>query len=131
MQVAQGMICLLYTSVFPFRNRTIVRMITISTGTMEVIDLEDATIRSGGNLGVFVLRVNFVGVGRFAIACSADVMMGIKKERLEVAMASAETAKTAHILTSTIDGVETQKQQSQQQLERLNAEIKKTSKLKF
>ena len=58
-------------------------------------------------------------------------MMGIKKERLEVAMASAETAKTAHILTSTIDGVETQKQQSQQQLERLNAEIKKTSKLKF
>ena len=120
-----------WNAVFPFRNRTIVRMITISTGTMEVIDLADATIRSGGNLGVFVLRVNFVGVGRFAIACSADVMMGIKKERLEVAMASAETAKTAHILTSTIDGVETQKQQSQQRLERLNAEIKKTSNLKF
>lgn len=117
--------------VLPFRNRTIVRMITISTGAMEVIDLADATIHSGGNLGLFVLRVNFVGVGRFAIACSADVMMGIKKERLEVAMASAETAKTAYILTSTIDDVETQKQQSQQRLKRLNTEIKKMSKLRF
>ena len=117
--------------VLPFRNRTIVRMITISTGTMEVIDLADAAIRSGGNPGVFVLRVNFVGVGRFAFTCSADVMMGIKKERLEIAMASAETAKTAHTLTSTIDSLEVQRQQSQQKLEKLHTAIRKTSSLKF
>lgn len=74
----------------PWKNRTIVRMLTISMGTFEVIDLGDAAIRgaikSGGTLpgffAQFVLRVNFVGVGRFAIACGTDVAMGIKKERV-------------------------------------------------
>ena len=30
----------------------------------------------------FVLRVNFVGIGRFAIAIGADIYMGHKKEKL-------------------------------------------------
>lgn len=75
----------------PFKNRTIVRMMTIATGTFTAIDLADAGIRavikSGGfnpaTLGNFILRVNFVGVGRFAIAVSADVGMGIKKSKNE------------------------------------------------
>ena len=75
---------------FPFKNRTIVRMLTISYGTFETIDLADAAIRgaikSGGTLpgffANFVLRVNFVGVGRFAIACGTDVSMGVKNESL-------------------------------------------------
>ena len=75
----------------PFKNRTIVRMMTIATGTFTAIDLADAGIRavikSGGfnpaTLGNFILRVNFVGVGRFAIAVSADVGMGIKKGKME------------------------------------------------
>lgn len=75
----------------PFKNRTIVRMMTIATGTFTAIDLADAGIRavikSGGfnpaTLGNFILRVNFVGVGRFAIAVSADVGMGIKKSKRE------------------------------------------------
>ena len=74
----------------PWKNRTIVRMLTISMGTFEVIDLGDAAIRgaikSGGTLpgffAQFVLRVNFVGVGRFAIACGTDVAMGVKKEKV-------------------------------------------------
>ncbi|WP_438315444.1 hypothetical protein [Sporosarcina sp. FA9] len=77
--------------VLPFKNRTIVRMLTISTGTFTAIDLGDAAIRagikSGGNqalfLKEFVLRVNFVGVGRFAIAVGSDVGMGLKKGKLE------------------------------------------------
>lgn len=74
----------------PWKNRTIVRMLTISMGTFEVIDLGDAAIRgaikSGGTLpgffAKFVLRVNFVGVGRFAIACGTDAAMGVKKEKV-------------------------------------------------
>lgn len=74
----------------PWKNRTIVRMLTISMGTFEVIDLGEAAIRgaikSGGTLpgffAQFVLRVNFVGVGRFAIACGTDVAMGVKKEKV-------------------------------------------------
>jgi hypothetical protein len=73
----------------PFKNRTVIRMLTISLGTFEAIDLGDAAIRgamnSGGTLpgffASFVLRVNFVGVGRFAISCYADVSMGIDREK--------------------------------------------------
>jgi hypothetical protein len=73
----------------PFRNRTIVRMLTIATGTFTLIDLGDAAIRgaikSGGNSAMFakefILRVNFVGVGRFAIAVASDVTMGMKRNK--------------------------------------------------
>ncbi len=74
----------------PFKNRTILRMLTIATGTFTLIDLGDAAIRGGiksaGNPAMFakefVLRVNFVGVGRFAIAVATDVTMGRKREKL-------------------------------------------------
>lgn len=73
----------------PFKNRTIVRMMTIATGTFTAIDLADAGVRavikSGGfnpaTLGNFILRVNFVGVGRFAIAVGSDVSMGVKRNK--------------------------------------------------
>jgi hypothetical protein len=74
----------------PWKNRTIIRMLTIATGTFTACDLIDAAIRgavkSGGNAALFakefLLRVNFVGVGRFAVAVFADVKMGIKRSRL-------------------------------------------------
>lgn len=72
----------------PFMNRTIARMNTIASGTFMAIDLADASIRSGikswGDPATFwaefVLKVNFVGIGRFAIACVTDVGMGVKLE---------------------------------------------------
>ncbi|MDR0312342.1 MAG: hypothetical protein LBI14_01960 [Treponema sp.] len=74
----------------PWNNRTIVRMLTIATGTFTACDLIDAAIRgalkSGGNPALFakefILRVNFVGVGRFAIAVYSDVKMGIQRSKL-------------------------------------------------
>jgi len=65
-------------------------MLTIATGTFTAIDLADAAIRgalkSGGNAAVFatnfLLRVNFVGVGRFAVAVFFDVKMGIQRSSL-------------------------------------------------
>jgi hypothetical protein len=74
----------------PFKNRTIIRMLTISTGVFCAVDMADAAIRgaikSGGNpaafAGSFLLHVNFVGVGRFAIAVGTDVSMGIRRNRL-------------------------------------------------
>lgn len=74
--------------VLPFRNRTIVRMLTISSGTFTTIDMADAAIhaaiKSGGIknpafVANMVLRVNFIGVGRFTIAIGTDVYMGIKR----------------------------------------------------
>ena len=68
-------------------------MLTISTGTFTTIDLADAAVRSAvknvGQVGSptfwkdFILRVNFVGIGRFAIAIGTDVGMGMKKSVLE------------------------------------------------
>lgn len=78
-----------WKKVLPFNNRTIARMLSISTGTFTLIDLGDAAIRgaikSGGNLALFakefILRVNFVGVGRLVLAVGVDVSMGIKREK--------------------------------------------------
>ena len=73
----------------PFNNRTIVRMITIASGTFTAVDLADAAIRSAvksGGIGSkflsnMILRVNFVGLGRFAVAVGTDVGMGISRSK--------------------------------------------------
>lgn len=80
-----------WESTLPFKNRTIVRMMTIASGTFVAVDLTDAAIRSalksGGEAAAFfanlVLRINFVGIGRFAVAIGSDVYMGHKKGNLE------------------------------------------------
>lgn len=79
-----------WNRVKPAKNRTIVRMLTIATSTFTLVDMADAAIRgalrSGGNTSIFakefILHVNFVGVGRFAIAVATDVTIGMKREIL-------------------------------------------------
>lgn len=75
-----------WKNVMPFNNRTIIRMLTIATGTFTAIDMADAAIHSATksvDVSTFfsnmILRVNFVGVGRFAVAVVADVSMGASK----------------------------------------------------
>lgn len=106
-------------------------VIAAANRTMEVIDLVGAGIQTGGCIPVFLLHVNFVGIGRFAVAGSVDMMMGMKKQRLELAIASADAAKAAQATTSAIDCIEQQRQQTQKKLEQLTAEVDKTSKLIF
>lgn len=67
----------------PFKNRTVARMLTISTSTFLAFDIIDAAIRSGGFNAACILRINYVGVGRFAIAIGTDIGMGIKKSKKE------------------------------------------------
>ncbi|WP_321885991.1 hypothetical protein [Paraburkholderia bannensis] len=95
----------------PWKNRTIVRMLTIATGTFTAVDLADAAIRAAlksGDLATFgaqlLLRVNFVGVGRFVVAVYSDVSMGSQRERLRderIAMLSEQlhwaNAKVAYL----------------------------------
>lgn len=84
-----------WKKVIPFNNRTIVRMMTIASGTFMAVDLADAAIegaidsaKEGGPanptvfFGNMLLRVNFVGIGRFVIAVGTDVGMGIKRQHL-------------------------------------------------
>jgi hypothetical protein len=74
-----------WRNVIPINNRTIVRMMTIESGTFTAIDIADAAIRSTIKNGTpenplfwkdMILRVNFIGVGRFAVALSTDILMG-------------------------------------------------------
>lgn len=81
-----------WKNTIPLCNRTIARMMTIASGTFTACDFADAAIRSAvKNAGEienpafwkdFILRVNFVGIGRFAIAVGTDVGMGIKRQGL-------------------------------------------------
>lgn len=76
-----------WAKIIPFNNRTIARMMTIATGTFTSIDMAEAAIRaSSKSLDMYtffsnmLLRVNFVGVGRFAIAIIVDASMGTHRE---------------------------------------------------
>lgn len=78
-----------WKKIIPFNNRTIVRMMTIATGTFTSIDMADAAVNAVSKsvdtssfFSNMLLRVNFVGVGRFAIAISVDLSMGVSKSIL-------------------------------------------------
>jgi len=75
-----------WKNVIPFNNRTIVRMMTIATGTFTAIDMADAAVHAATKsvdtstfFSNMLLRVNFVGVGRFAVAVTIDARMGIAR----------------------------------------------------
>lgn len=98
-----------WKKILPFKNRTIVRMLTISMGTMSAVDIVHAAIlgliNSKGNgyafLVNFALRINYVGVIRTTIALGKDAIMGFhlsdkRNERIEllneyVALMNAKT----------------------------------------
>lgn len=126
-----------WKKIIPFGNRTLARMMTISSGTMEVVDMADAVIRagakSGGNMAVFasqfVLRINYVGIGRFAIACTADVVMGARKTRYEFALASADVAVVAEEQIKVIDEVSSRQLRTDERLKNLSNQVNDVYKM--
>ena len=93
-----------WEKVVPFNNGTIIRMVTVASGTFVAVDMADAAIRASKDAAKaaelaaaagpeasaaaagtafitgFVLRINFVGIGRFAIAIVSDVGMAAERE---------------------------------------------------
>lgn len=69
-----------FQNIAPWNNRTIARMLTISSGTFMAIVTGSAAVRAAvKNKGFqnnfaqdFLLFINYVGVGRFVFACVAD-----------------------------------------------------------
>lgn len=57
----------------PFSNPTVKRMLTVAHGTFCLIDIGDVVGRGSFNAVEFVLRLNVVGVGRFAISLYGEV----------------------------------------------------------
>ena len=79
-----------WSNVKPSNNRTIDRMLTISTMTFTIADTADAAIRaaieSGGNwaifAGRFVTRFNYVGAGRAVVAIVREISNEHKEAQL-------------------------------------------------
>ena len=79
-----------WNTILPFSNRTVERMVTISSMTFTVADTTDAAIHaaieSGGNWvlfsGRFVTRFNYIGAGRAAIAIVKEVSNEKKETQL-------------------------------------------------
>lgn len=92
-----------WKNLIPANNRTIVRMMTVASTVFCIVDLGDAVIRSGiesyGNAStladIIILRVNFVGIGRFTVAVGTELYMDARGERLEMAIAKGEVALAA------------------------------------
>lgn len=67
-------------NIIPFRNDTLNRMLTISTGTFTLSNIITAAsiamiekkLRDKSFGEVFFINVNYVGIGRFVCACKAD-----------------------------------------------------------
>ena len=71
-----------WKNVIPFCNPKIARLVTISTGSFMMCDISHAAIASAMSandakeFGInMMLKVNYFGIGRFAIAITTDIVM--------------------------------------------------------
>ena len=67
-----------WDNVKPLNNPTIARMLTISTGVFTTIDVGEAIITQK-----YWVSINYVGVGRFAIAIGEDVSWCLKARNIK------------------------------------------------
>lgn len=100
---------LLWKSCEPFSNATVKRMLTVAHGTFCIIDIGDATIRGfekgigSFNVFEFVLRLNVVGVGRFAISLYSETKRAISYDHARES--SDFAAKEITIVENYIEGL--------------------------
>ena len=77
-----------WNNVKPAGNPTIARMLTIATGVFTSIDVADAIISQK-----YWVSINYVGIGRFAIAIGEDVSWGLKVRKLKEIKAMYENIR--------------------------------------
>lgn len=69
----------------PFENPTVKRMLTVAHGAFCLVDISDAAVHGlvggGGAFNVveFVMRLNIVGAGRFAVSLYGEVRRGSRR----------------------------------------------------
>lgn len=85
----------------PFSNPTVKRMLTVAHGTFCLVDAGDAVARGFAagagtfNAEEFVMRLNIIGVGRFAISLWGEGKRGIETHR---ARQDAELARRRQVI---------------------------------
>lgn len=93
----------------PFSNSTVQRMLTVAHGTFCLLDTTDAAIRGAVtgagtfNVREFMMRLNLVGAGRFAISLYGE---GVRAMTLQTAGPNAEFARRERtIVEDYLDGL--------------------------
>ena len=100
---------LMWKSCEPFANPTVKRMLTVAHGTFCVMDIGDATFRGfAAGAGVFnpsefILRLNIIGVGRFAVSLYGEGKRALCYWRAEKESIFAEKEKI--IIENYIEGL--------------------------
>ena len=77
-----------WCNVIPAGNPTIARMLTIATGVFTTVDVGDAIISQK-----YWVSINYVGIGRFAVAIGEDVSWGLKARKVKDIKAMYETIR--------------------------------------
>ena len=115
-----------WRNVVPFKNRTIDRMMTVSTMTFSLADTADAAVHAAlescGNWvlfsGRFVTRFNYAGAGRATVAIVKEISNERKEEQLIHEKRLLTEAKTAIVL----EQLQEYKQQLEERLSEYLAE---------
>lgn len=76
--------------ILPKNNPTLARMLTIATGVFTTVDVGEAIISQK-----YLLTVNYVGVGRFAVAVGQDVVWCLKSRNIKKIKQMYENIKRA------------------------------------
>lgn len=83
----------------PFTNSTVKRMLSVAHGTFCLLDISDATIRAFAtgagtfNASEFFMRLNIIGVGRFAISLYGEGKRTVDIHKAEYRAKLAEQEK--------------------------------------
>lgn len=80
--------CINWENAKPAGNPTIARMITIATGVFTAVDIGEAVITQK-----YWLSINYVGIGRFAVAVGTDVGYCLKSRKIKEILAMYETLR--------------------------------------
>ncbi len=67
-----------WKDVIPGSNPTLARMLTIATGVFTTIDIGEAIVTEK-----YFVSINYVGVGRFAVAIGEDISWGLKARNIQ------------------------------------------------
>lgn len=87
-----------WNSVKPANNPTIARMLTVSTGVFTALDIGEAVASQK-----YWVSINYVGIGRFAIAIGTDVTWGLKVRNVKKVCSMYETLKQQMFLKTDAD----------------------------
>ena len=77
-----------WNNIKPAGNPTIARMLTVATGVFTTVDIGEAIISQK-----YWVSINYVGIGRFAVAIGEDVAWGLKARNIKKIKAMYETIR--------------------------------------